>query len=172
VPSHDPVSGYSARGLSVQGLQPILQALLDCVIGGCADARGEFLVLYAQLVLDLGLSLATNSDPVTAAVWLPADCDALGLAATGFYPLGGARYLRDARPAGPLLCRLVAPHSCAIIEAEERGLAGVLDRESGPPRDALGSALTFCDMTTSPDGGLVPAGGWPKPITGTAPGTW
>jgi 2-methylaconitate cis-trans-isomerase PrpF len=44
----------------------------------------------------------------------------------------------------------------AICEAEERGLAEVLGLEFQPAPQALSSVLTFCDMTTSPDGGLVP----------------
>ena len=53
----------------------------------------------------------------------------------------------------PTLCRLVAPlASCAVIEAEERGLAAVLRREFELPPQALADALTCCDMTTSPDG--------------------
>ena len=54
-----------------------------------------------------------------------------------------------------MVCRLVAHHSCAIIEAEERGRADVLGREFEPAPQALSSVLTFCDMTTSPDGELV-----------------
>jgi len=56
-----------------------------------------------------------------------------------------------------ILCRLVAHHSCAIIEAEERGLADVLSSEFEPAPYALSSVLTYCDMTTSPDGGPIPA---------------
>ena len=55
-----------------------------------------------------------------------------------------------------MLRRLVAHHSCAIVEADERGLADVLRREFEPAPYALSSVLTFCDMTTSPDGELVP----------------
>ena len=66
--------------------------------------------------------------------------------------LDGACYLRDAQHADPMLCRLVAHHSCAIVEAEERGLADVLRREFEPPPQPLADALTCCDMTTSPDG--------------------
>jgi hypothetical protein len=55
-----------------------------------------------------------------------------------------------------LLCRLVAHHSCAIIEAGERGLADVLSSEFDPAPDVLASVLTCCDMTTSPDGQPVP----------------
>jgi hypothetical protein len=42
---------------------------------------------------------------------------------TGLHALNGARYLRDAQHADAMLCRLVAHHSCATIEAGERGLA-------------------------------------------------
>jgi hypothetical protein len=74
------------------------------------------------------------------------------LATTGLHGLDGARYLRDVEHADPTLCRLVAHHSCAVIEAEERGLAAVLRREFELPPQALADALTCCDMTTSPDG--------------------
>jgi hypothetical protein len=69
----------------------------------------------------------------------------------------GNRNLRNARHADAMLCRLVAHHSCAIIEAGERGLADVLSYEFEPAPYMLASVLTYCDMTTSPDGELVPA---------------
>jgi hypothetical protein len=50
---------------------------------------------------------------------------------------------------------LVAHHSCAIIEAGERGLADVLSSEFEPAPYVLASVLTCCDMSTSPDGELV-----------------
>jgi hypothetical protein len=75
---------------------------------------------------------------------------------TGLHALDGARYLRDAQHADAMLCRLVAHHSCAIIEARERGLADVLSLEFDPALYALASVLTCCDMTISPDGELVP----------------
>ena len=78
------------------------------------------------------------------------------LAITGLHQLDGARYLRDARHADAMLCRLVAHHSFAIIEAGERGLADILSSEFDPAPDVLASVLTCCDMTTSPDGELVP----------------
>jgi putative nucleotidyltransferase with HDIG domain len=110
----------------------------------------------AALARSLAPVLGADADLVEAAAWLHDIGYAPGLAATGFHPLDGARYLRDAQHANVLLCQLVAHHSCAIIEAGERGLADVLDREFEPPPDALASALTFCDMTTSPDGEPVP----------------
>jgi hypothetical protein len=100
--------------------------------------------------------LGADADLLQAAAWLHDIGYALGLAVMGFHPLDGARYLRDVQHTDVMLCRLVAYHSCALIEAEERGLASVLGREFEPPPDVLGSVLTFCDMTTSPDGELVP----------------
>jgi len=64
--------------------------------------------------------------------------------------------LRDTHRADTMLCRLVAHHSCAINEAGERGLADDLALEFEPAPDTLSSALTYCDMTTSPDGDPVP----------------
>src|SRR5205809_8106242 len=75
-----------------------------------------------------------------------------GLATTGLHQLDGALYLRDTQHADAMLCRLVAHHYCAIIEAGERGLADILSSEFDPAPDVLASVLTCCDMTTSPDG--------------------
>jgi hypothetical protein len=70
---------------------------------------------------------------------------------TGFHPLDGARYLRDV--GGPdRLVNLVAHHSCAILEAELRGLSNEL-AEFEDERTALRDALWWADMTTTPDGG-------------------
>ncbi len=93
-----------------------------------------------------------------AAAWLHDIGYSPELAATGFHPLDGARYLRDVRGADPVLCRLVASHSCAVIEAEERGLNQELSAEFPVPDPRLGDALTYCDMTTSPTGFLVSVG--------------
>ena len=49
------------------------------------------------------------------------------------------------------------PPLLADIEAGERGLADVLNLEFEPAPHVLSSVLTYCDMTTSPDGKLVPA---------------
>jgi hypothetical protein len=100
----------------------------------------------------LGPVLGTEADLLEAAAWLHDIGYAPGLARTGLHALDGARYLRDAQHADPRLCRLVAHHSCAIIEAGERGLAGVLSLEFEPAPYVLSSVLTCCDMTTSPDG--------------------
>ena len=97
-------------------------------------------------------AVGPDADLIEAAAWLHDIGYLPDLAATGLHGLDGARYLRDVHHAEPLLCRLVAHHSCAVIEAEERGLAQILTREFAPPPRPLADALTFCDMTTSPDG--------------------
>ncbi len=106
----------------------------------------------------LAAVLGTDADLLEATAWLHDIGYAPGLAVTGLHALDGARYLRDAQHADALLCRLVAHHSCTIIEAGERGLADVLSAEFEPAPYGLSSALTYCDMTTSPDGELMPVG--------------
>src|SRR6185295_16873388 len=100
--------------------------------------------------------LGPDTDLLEAAAWLHDVGYAPDLAVTGLHQLDGARYLRDAEGADTILCRLVAYHSCAIVEASERGLAEVLAPEFQPAPQELSDALTYCDMTTSPDGELVP----------------
>ena len=101
--------------------------------------------------------LGADADLLEAAAWLHDIGYAPGLAVTGLHALDGGRYLRDAQHADAMLCRLVAHHSYAIVEAGERGLADVLGLEFEPAPYVLSSVLTYCDMTTSPDGELVTA---------------
>ncbi|WP_345699638.1 HD domain-containing protein [Kitasatospora terrestris] len=80
------------------------------------------------------------------------------LVTTGFHPLDGARLLRDVHGADHRLTRLVANHSFALLEAEERGLRGALEAEFPPLEDQrLVDALVFCDMTTTPGGASTTA---------------
>lgn len=78
---------------------------------------------------------------------------ASALVKTGFHPLDGARYLRSMPDADDRVVRLVANHSFALLEADERGLQAELAGEFpllGDP--LLVDALVYCDMTTTPDG--------------------
>ena len=104
----------------------------------------------------LAAVLGADADLLEAAAWLHDIGYAPHLDTTRMHQLDGARYLRDTQPADAMLCRLVAHHSCAIIEAGVRGLADVLSSEFEPAPDVLASVLTCCDMTTSPDGQPVP----------------
>jgi hypothetical protein len=99
--------------------------------------------------------LGDDADLLESAAWLHDIGYSPQLADTGFHPLDGARYLRDAEHADPRLCSLVANHSCAILEADERGLADVLTSEFPSPDPKLNDALAYCDMTTTPTGDVV-----------------
>ncbi|MBO0871767.1 MAG: HD domain-containing protein [Pseudonocardia sp.] len=69
---------------------------------------------------------------------------------TGLHPLDGARWLA-AQGYPPRLCALVAHHSAATYEAEQRGLArelAVWPNEQSAVTDALWTS----DMTTGPAG--------------------
>lgn len=112
--------------------------------------------------------LGADAELVIAAAWLHDVGYAPDLIVTGFHPLDGARYLRDVEGADPRVCQLVAHHTFARIEAAERGLdgelntefpAGGIDHAAGESASAgvdLADALTYCDVTTSPDGDQVP----------------
>jgi hypothetical protein len=106
----------------------------------------------ADAAQNLTSILGGKSDLVTAAALLHDIGYAPSLHDSGFHPLDGARYLRDIEHADAMLCRLVAHHSCAIIEAAEYGLAADLAREFKPAPRVLADALIYCDMTTGPDG--------------------
>ena len=71
---------------------------------------------------------------------------------TGFHPLDGARFLRSTEHVDDRVVRLVAHHSCALLEAEERGLREELASEFPLEEPHLVDALIYCDMTTTPDG--------------------
>ena len=96
--------------------------------------------------------LGKDAHLLEAATWLHDVGYSPDLVDTGFHPLDGARHLRDAQRADAILCRLVAHHSFAVIEAEERGLSDVLLREFPLPPGQLADALAYSDVTTSPDG--------------------
>ena len=99
--------------------------------------------------------LGEEADLLEAAAWLHDIGYSADLAVTGFHPLDGARYLRDVEAADSLVCCLVAQHTCAIVEACERGLAAELAGEFGRPRHDLDEALIYCDMTSGPTGALT-----------------
>jgi hypothetical protein len=92
-------------------------------------------------------------EDVAAAAWLHDVGYGPRLVDTGFHPLDGARFLERIQASG-LLVSLVAYHSGAVFEAEERGLAKELARFPEPPIDLL-DALNLVDLTTSPTGQRV-----------------
>ncbi|MFE4591248.1 HD domain-containing protein [Streptomyces laurentii] len=97
--------------------------------------------------------LGTDAELLVAAAALHDVGYAPRIVVTGFHPLDGARFLRDEHGADRRLLRLVANHSFALLEAEERGFREALEEEFpllGEP--LLVDALVYCDMTTTPDG--------------------
>ncbi|MGW8380184.1 HD domain-containing protein [Streptomyces sp. ODS28] len=102
---------------------------------------------------DLRPILGDDADLMEAAAILHDVGYSPSIATTGFHPLDGARFLRDQENADERVVRLVAHHSFALLEAEERGLRQELEAEFELERPDLVDALVVCDMTTTPDGG-------------------
>ena len=140
---------------SMQMLTAWAEGLARTLLADSLPRRWSHVQGVAARARTLNPSLGTDADLIEAAAWLHDIGYLPEFAHTGLHGLDGARYLRDVQHADPMLCRLVAHHSYAVIEAEERGLADVLTREFAPPPQPLADALTFCDMTTSPDGDQV-----------------
>jgi len=136
----------------MQSLPAWAEALARNLLGDALPRRWAHVQGVAARARSLAPTFAADKELLEAAAWLHDVGYLPEIAGTGLHALDGARYLRDVQHADPMLCRLVAHHSCAIIEAEERGLADVLRREFAPPPQPLADALTCCDMTTSPDG--------------------
>lgn len=90
------------------------------------------------------------SDDVAAAAWLHDLGYAEELSTTGLHALDGAAFLAsEGAPAG--IVSLVAHHTGAGFEAEERGLAVQLAAmPAADPGDL--DALTLLDLVTAPDG--------------------
>jgi hypothetical protein len=145
VPNVDPMDTHAAWA----------EDLARTLLAGALPRRWAHVQGVADRARTLAPALGPDADLIEAAAWLHDIGYHPDLAGTGLHSLDGARYLRDAHRADAMLCRLVAHHSCAVIEAEERGLAHVLNDEFTPAPQPLADALTFCDMTTSPDGDQV-----------------
>jgi putative nucleotidyltransferase with HDIG domain len=96
--------------------------------------------------------LGDDAELLAAAAWLHDIGYAPNLVKTGMHQLDGARYLRDVAGADPRICSLVAHHTCACIEARNRGMQTELEEEFPHVGGLLADALTYSDMTTTPDG--------------------
>ncbi|MEU8891442.1 HD domain-containing protein [Streptomyces sp. NPDC048442] len=107
----------------------------------------------AERATELAHVLGTDAELLRAAAVLHDVGYAPSIAATGFHPLDGARHLRVVHGADERLVRLVANHTFALWEAEERGLRGELEAEFPVLEEpSLIDALVYCDVTTTPDG--------------------
>ncbi len=111
--------------------------------------------LHTQAVAARAAEVSTavsegDRDLLVAAAWLHDIGYAPELRETGFHPLDGARYLKSL-DAPSRLVRLVAHHSGAVYEAEQRGLIEELATYEREDSEVL-DALIYADMTTGPAG--------------------
>ena len=108
-----------------------------------------------QLAEVIGDLVGDEGELLAAAAWLHDIGYVPELAKTGMHQLDGARYLRDVAAADSRVCSLVAHHTCAGIEAGLRGLRGELESEFPPVGGLPADVLTYCDISTTPDGELT-----------------
>lgn len=103
--------------------------------------------LVAETVVEL---LELDQELLPAAAWLHDIGYAPELVETGMHAIDGARHLRRTGW-DPLIVSMVAHHTCARLEAAERGLLSELDEFERPPAE-YEDAVCFCDMTNGPGG--------------------
>src|SRR6186713_1361880 len=106
----------------------------------------------ADLADEVGMTFGEDRETLVAAAYLHDIGYAPELAKTGFHPLDGARFIRER--GHERLARLVAHHSGARIEAQLRGITDYMGEFPFDDSD-LDLALTYCDLTTGPDGSRV-----------------
>ncbi len=98
----------------------------------------------------LAAGVVDDPDLLVAAAWLHDIGYSPDLVRTGFHPIDGTIHLA-AQGVSERLCALVAHHSCACVEARNRGLT----IEWLDERTALRDALWWADMTTTPAGRIT-----------------
>ena len=129
------------------------QALAESELAAEVPRRWSHVQAVAAKAAEVAESLLDGSDTaiVVAAAWLHDVSYGPRVANTGFHSLDGARWLRrqgfDERVAA-----LVAHHSCAQREADERGLDDDLAWEFEHEASPVSDVLWYADMTTGPDG--------------------
>lgn len=134
------------------GLTEWAYSLSESLLSEPLPRRWAHSLGVAERARSLGPALGGDAELLEAAAVLHDIGYAPAIAVTGFHPLDGARFLRDEEKADDRLVRLVAHHSCALLEAEERGLRQDLEGEFELESPGLVDALIYCDMTTTPDG--------------------
>lgn len=115
---------------------------------GNDETRWGHVVAVAQRASEL-----SGGDLVECAAWLHDVGYASELRRTGMHSLDGATYLRSIN-APEQLVSLVAYHTGAEYEADERGLEQELASFKRPVQDQL-DALTLADLSVGPTGELL-----------------
>ncbi|MDM7856660.1 HD domain-containing protein [Cellulomonas alba] len=114
--------------------------------------RWEHVRTVGRLADELAAVGAISAD-VAAAAWLHDLGYAEELSTTGLHALDGAAFLADeGAPTG--VVGLVAHHTGAVFEAEERGLTREL-ANMPPAEPSELDVLTLLDLVTAPDGSLT-----------------
>lgn len=134
---------------------PWARELARQLLAEALPGRWSHTVGVARQAESIAAVVGADADLLVAAAWLHDIGYSPGLVRTGFHPLDGARHLRDVEGVDGRLCRLVANHTFALIEAANRGLASDLQHEFPAVDGLVTDALTYADMTTSPAGELV-----------------
>lgn len=134
------------------GLTEWAYALSESLLSDPLPRRWAHSLGVAKRARSLSPILGDDAELLEAAAVLHDIGYSPAIAVTGFHPLDGARFLRDREGADERVVRLVAHHSCALLEAEERGLRQELEGEFELERPDLVDALLYCDMSTTPDG--------------------
>lgn len=139
----------------------VLAAVLTPVAGqlsaellGDDPVRWKHVQGVAEVALEIVDELTpAEQDLVVAAAWLHDIGYAPELCYTGMHALDGAVHLaRLGLPAD--LVGLVAFHTGAVFEAEERGLQELLAKFAAPPTNLL-DRLTAADLSVGPEGDRV-----------------
>lgn len=150
-----PIASGRGTVLTVtEDLVDIARGLAEELLAQRLPRRWRHVQGVARRASELASGLTTtDQSTLVAAAWLYDIGYAPEVALTGLHPLDGARFLAG-EEFPPTLVQLVAYHSGAEVEADERHLLSDLLAFPEPPSDLL-RRLTAADMTTSPDGDLV-----------------
>lgn len=126
-------------------------------LAGVLDRRWRHVQVVAERAEQVAKALGMRREILVSAAWLHDIGYSPKVVQTGFHPLDGARFLRR-RGVDEDVVALVAHHSCACVEADERGLEDELVAEFAHDGGSVADALWYCDMTTGPDGQDVSVG--------------
>jgi putative nucleotidyltransferase with HDIG domain len=133
-------------------MQPAEARLLaEQQLAAALPQRWQHVQGVAGAAAEVAVALGLDPRPLVSAAWLHDVGYASGVADTRLHALDGARYLRVLGVDNRVVC-LVAHHSCAAVEAAERGLGGALEAEFSYEESEISDALCYADMTTGPTG--------------------
>lgn len=147
----DIARGAGSQPPSSEPTRPIASVVANRLLRGLGTRFDHSAAVAAQIDRIINLIEPGWRSSTVEAAWLHDVGYSPGLAAIGFHPLDGARWLRDQEWAATT-CRLVAWHTEAAEEARLHGLDEELAAEFDRPPRLAASALAWADLTSSPTG--------------------